>query len=249
MDIAAVIPARMAASRYPGKPLVDIHGVSMLEHVYRRTEMSERVDKTWVATPDEKIRDEVESFGGAAILTGPHSRAVDRVAEASKTIDAEVIVVVQGDEPLIHPEMIEDVVKPIITDDVLVATMANRIESESVFCDPNFAKIVFDDDHKALYFSREPIPSPHNVAFENINAYKHVALIPFKRDFLFEFTKMRETPLEKTESIDLLRATENGYDVRVVLTDKQIYQVDTPADHEKANKRMLEDALFEEYKP
>lgn len=248
MNVAAVIPARMGSSRYPGKPLCDIHGMSMIEHVHRRTVESDLVNETYIATPDQEIWDEVCSFGGSPIMTGSHSRATDRVAEAAEELNAKIIVVVQGDEPLIYPEMIDDVVQPLLDDtEILVATMANEVRSDDIYRDPNFAKIVVDKTSNALYFSREPIPNLHDTDFDEMPIYKHVALIPFRREFLFEFADMSETPLEQAESIDLLRALENGYDVRIVETDRYTVQVDTPEDHERVNELIVEDNLFEKY--
>lgn len=248
MKVAAVIPARMASSRYPGKPLADIHGMSMVEHVYRRTVMSEAVDETYVATPDEEIREETESFGGEAIMTGPHTRATDRVAEAAEGLDADVVIVMQGDEPLIYPEMIDAAVEPFETDEgVECVNLAKPIETEAAFRDENNVKVVVDEEWNALYFSREPIPNLHDATFEEATAYKQVCVIPFRREALFEFSEMEETPLEQVESIDMLRRLENGQDVRLVETHRTIHSVDTPEDHELVNELMLEDELFAEY--
>lgn len=249
MNVAAVIPARMESSRYPGKPLCGIHGLTMVEHVYRRTAMSDVVDATYVATPNEEIEEEVESFGGKTIMTGSHTRATGRVAEAAEHLDAEIVVVMQGDEPLVYPDMLDDAVAPLLEDDdVLVTNLAKRIETEKAFRDPNNVKVVVDSDWNALYFSREPIPNLHDTTFEETAVYKQVCVIPFRREFLFEFASMGETPLERAESIDMLRLLENGYDVRLVETDRSVYAVDTPEDHEKVNEMMAEDALFEEYR-
>ncbi len=249
MKVDAVIPARMGSTRYPGKPLCDIHGLTMIEHVYRRTEMSDSVDNTYVATPDEEIREEVESFGGEAIMTGPHPRATDRVAEAAKGLDSGIVIVMQGDEPLVYPEMIDDAVEPIIEEqDVKCANLAKSIETEEVFRDPNNVKVVVDDNWNALYFSREPIPNLHDATFEEVDIYKQVCVIPFEREFLFEFTSMAETTLEQIESVDMLRLLENDYDVRLVETDRNVYAVDTPEDHEKVDEMMANDPLFAEYR-
>lgn len=248
MKVAAVIPARMASTRYPGKPLADIHGLSMVEHVYRRTVMSEAVDETYVATPDEEIREETESFGGEAIMTGSHTRATDRVAEAAEGLDADVIIVMQGDEPLVYPEMIDAAVEPFEADeDVECVNLAKPIETEAAFRDENNVKVVVDGDWNALYFSREPVPNLHDATFEEATVYKQVCVIPFRREALFEFIEMDETPLERVESIDMLRRLENGKDVRLVETHRTNHSVDTPEDHELVNEIMAEDDLFAEY--
>lgn len=247
MKVAAIIPARMGSSRYPGKPLCDIHGMTMIEHVYRRTAMSDAVDETYIATPDEEIYEETESFGGNAIMTGSHPRATDRVAEAAREIDAEIIVVMQGDEPLVYPDMLDDAIAPVRDGEAKVTNLAKPILDEDEYHDPNNVKVVVDEAWNALYFSRAPVPYIHDGSYEDASVYHQVCVIPFEREFLFEFTSMAETALEKTESVDMLRLLENGYDVRLVETDRQTYPVDTPDDHEKVNEMMADDPLFAEY--
>jgi 3-deoxy-manno-octulosonate cytidylyltransferase (CMP-KDO synthetase) len=247
MQVAAVIPARMGSTRYPGKPLCDICGMTMIEHVYRRTAMSNAVDETYIATPDEEIREEGKAFGGEVIMTGTHSRATDRVAEAAEGLDAEVIVVMQGDEPLVYPEMIAAAVRPVLGGEAKVTNLAKPIPNESEYQDPNNVKVVVDGNWNALYFSRATIPYLHDVTYDEATVYHQVCVIPFEREFLFEFTAMAETPLEKFESIDMLRLLENGYDIPVVETDRETYPVDTPEDHERVNELMATDDLFETY--
>lgn len=248
MKVAAVIPARIGSSRYPGKPLCDIHGKTMIEHVYRRTRMSESVDKTYIATPNEEIRDETESFGGEVIMTGANTRASDRVAEAAEGFDAEIVVVMQGDEPLVYPEMLDNAIEPLLEDDdVLVTNLVRPIPNEEEYRDPNNVKVVVDEDWNALYFSRAPIPNLYEIGFKDAPILHQVCVIPFRRDFLFEFTAMKETQLERAESIDMLRVLENGYDVRLVETHRETYPVDTPEDHEKVDGIMAEDPLFDRY--
>jgi 3-deoxy-manno-octulosonate cytidylyltransferase (CMP-KDO synthetase) len=249
MKVAAVIPARMASTRYPGKPLCDIHGLTMIEHVYRRTRMSESVDETYVATPDEEIRDETESFGDDVIMTGPHTRATDRVAEAAEGLDADIIVVMQGDEPLVYPDMLDDAIAPVRDETgVKVSNLAKPIPTEEEYRDPNNVKVVVDENWNALYFSRAPVPYVHEESYDDASVYHQVCVIPFEREFLFEFTEMAETDLERTESIDMLRLLENGYDVRLVETHRDTYPVDTPEDHERVNEMMAEDELFASYR-
>ena len=247
MSVAAVIPARMGSTRYPGKPLCDIHGLSMIEHVYRRTVMSDAVDATYIATPDEEIREEAESFGAEVVMTGQHPRATDRVAEVAEGLDDDIVVVMQGDEPLVYPEMLDAAVRPLQEDDSVQVVNLAKPMTESEYEDPNNVKVVVDDDWNALYFSRAPIPYLHDAGFEAAPIYHQVCVIPFRREFLFEFTEMEETPLEKAESVDMLRLLENGYDVRMVETDHQTYPVDTPEDHERVNELMADDELFSEY--
>lgn len=249
MKVAAVIPARMGSSRYPGKPLCDIQGLTMIEHVYRRTKMSDSVDETYIATPNDEIREEAESFGADVIMTGEHTRATDRVAEAAENLDAEIVVVMQGDEPLVYPEMLDDAIAPVRDEeDVKVTNLAKPVLNEDEYRDPNNVLAVTDNDWNALYFSRAPIPYIHEGTFEDAPVYHQVCVIPFEREFLFEFTSMDETTLEQVESIDMLRLLENGYEVRMVETHQDTYPVDTPEDHEKVNGLMSEDELFEEYR-
>lgn len=219
----------------------------MIEHVYRRTAMSETVDSTYVATPDDEIFKEVESFGGDAIMTGSHTRATDRVAEAASELDHEIIVVMQGDEPLVYPEMLDDAIKPVRNGAASVTNLAKPIPDETEYRDPNNVKVVVDEDWDALYFSRAPIPNIHEGMYSEAPVYHQVCVIPFERQFLFEFTSMDETLLEKTESIDMLRLLENGHNVRMVETHRETYPVDTPEDHEKVNKMMARDDLFQQY--
>lgn len=222
--------------------------MTMVEHVYRRTRMSDSVDETYIATPDKEIRDEAESFGGDVIMTGSHTRATDRVAEAAESLDADIIVVMQGDEPLVYPDMLDNAIEPVATEDsVKVTNLAKPLTSESEYRDPNKVKVVVDEAWNALYFSRAPIPNLHDLPLFEAPIYHQVCVIPFEREFLFEFISMEETILERTESIDMLRLLENGYDVRLVETNRDTYPVDTPADHETVNEMMLDDKLFQKY--
>jgi len=248
MHIDAIIPARMGSTRYPGKPLCDIQGKTMVEHVYRRTELSEHVDSTYVATPDTEIQEAVESFGGNAIMTGSHTRPVSRVAEAAKATDGDIVVVVQGDEPLVYPDMITDAIEPLLENkDIGCVNLAKKIDDESVFRDPNTVKVVVDRDWNALFFSREPIPNLRDVTFEEFDVYKQVCIMPFRREFLFNYLELEETPLVLAESIDMLRLLEHGYDVKIVETERKVHAVDTEADHERVNHMMEKDELFGEY--
>lgn len=248
MEVAAIIPARMDSTRYPGKPLCDIHGLSMIEHVYRRTQMSESVNETYIATPDEEIQKEAESFGADVIMTGKHTRATDRVAEAAETLDADIVVVMQGDEPLVYPDMLDDAIEAVEeNDDVKVANLARPIKTEEEYRDPNNVKVVVDNEWNALYFSRSPVPYIHEGTYDNAEVYHQVCVIPFDREFLFKFTEMDETELEQIESIDMLRLIENGYNVKLAKTDRETYPVDTPEDHKKVNEMMVNDELYQEY--
>lgn len=197
MTVAAVIPARMGSSRYPGKPLCDIQGLTMIEHVYRRTRMSESVDGTYIATPDPEIRDESEAFGADVIMTGSHPRATDRVAEAAKSLDADIVVVVQGDEPLVYPDILDDAITPVRDGDARVTNLAKPIPSEAEYRDPNNVKVVVDGDWNTLYFSRAPVPYIHEGTYEDTPVYHQVCIIPFERELLFKFASMEESQCSK----------------------------------------------------
>lgn len=253
MNIIGIIPARMASSRYPGKPLAKIQGIPMVGHVYHRSLMCSSLDDVYVATCDEEIKNYVESIGGKAVMTADtHEGASDRAAEAmekiekmtGKTID--VVVMIQGDEPMLYPEMLERVVAPMLEDETIkvVNLMAPLTRDEQA--DPNEVKVVVDTNDFALYFSREPIPSWKKGA-KSVPMLKQVCLIPFKRDFLLEFNSMERTPLEIIESVDMLRVLECGHKVKMVFSEFETYSVDTPADLRRVDKLMENDDLIKRY--
>ena len=249
MSVIAIIPARMGSSRFPGKPLAPILGRPMIEHMYRRTAMSSVLDAVYVATCDREIFEAVEGFGGHAIMTSPlHERASDRIAEAAQELDAEIIVMVQGDEPMVMPDMIDLAVAPIVKhEDVVCTNLFKRIETVQEFLDRNTIKVVMDHNGDALYFSREPIPTISPVGFEGIKAYKQVCIIPFRRDFLLAYADLEPTLLEKAESIDMLRALEHGYRVRLVESPYTTFSVDTPSDLARVENLMQQDQLIPRY--
>lgn len=248
MKIIGVIPARMGSSRFPGKPLALICGKSMIEHVYKRSIMSNSLSELYVATCDQEIFDAVAGFGGKAIMTDAcHERCTDRIAEAVRTIDADIIVNIQGDEPLVYPDMIDAAVSPLIEDETVVCSnLMARIDSDEDFEDPNEVKVVVDTRSNALYFSREPIPSKKKGA-KDVKGYKQVCIIPFRRDFLFTYTALPPTPLEIIESVDMLRVLEHGYQVKMVLTDYVTCSVDTHEDLKNVETLMRKDSLFPQY--
>lgn len=246
--IIGVIPARMGSSRYPGKPLAEILNMPMIEHVYKRSLLSKMLDDLFVATPDEEIKEVVEAFGGRVIMTSPsHNRCTDRIAEAVKNIDCEVVVNIQGDEPLLYPEIIDLTVKPFFEDDNIVSTnpIAKIINQDDIE-DRNDVKVVCDCNGYIMYMSREPIPSRY--LSKDALMYKLVCIMPFRKDFLMNFSKLEQTPLEKIESIDNLRIIEHGYKIKAVIIPKGIDGVDTPQDRQKVEKLMLTDPLYPKYK-
>ena len=245
MKILALIPARMGSSRFPGKPMADLNGKPMIQHVYENVSQSPLLAMTAVATCDEIIATHIESIGGLAVMTSSkHDRASDRCAEALKSIEAEtkqqfdIVVMVQGDEPLTHPDMLSEALRPFSEDpDVDVVNLMAPIETMEEFTDPNCIKVVVARNGNALFMSRQPIPT---LSFLRENSgFKQVCVIPFRRDALMEYIEMTPTPLEKFESIDMLRLLENNRPVRMVRTRHATHAVDTPDDLEKVSKLLL----------
>jgi|APSaa5957512535_1039671.scaffolds.fasta_scaffold65672_2 3-deoxy-manno-octulosonate cytidylyltransferase (CMP-KDO synthetase) len=246
MKIIGIIPARMASTRFPGKPMAKINGIPMIGHVYKRSKMAKILDEVYVATCDKEIYDYIESIGGKAIMTADtHERASDRSAEALEIIEKtnnekiDIIVMLQGDEPMIVPEMIKAGIQPLINDSSIGAVnLMAEIKTEEEWLDPNEVKVVVDNNSNALYFSREPIPSnkKYNGKF---TAYKQVCIIPFTTEGLKKYLSLSETTLEKIESVDMNRILEHGGTVKMVYTNHNTYAVDTPADLQKVEKIML----------
>lgn len=254
MNIIAIIPARMGSSRFPGKPLEPIHGVPMVGHVYQRTNMSKTLNKTYVATCDKAIMDYMAKIGGPAVMTADtHERCTDRCAEAMLAIEkktgeqVDIVVMVQGDEPLVTPEMIDASLEPLLdNEEISVVNLMAEMQSEEEFRDPNEVKVVAAPNGKALYFSREPIPSRAKWD-RDIPRLKQVCIIPFRRDYLLRFNELPETPLERIESVDMLRILEHGEDVHMVMTNSVTQSVDTPSDLTRAEELMKEDSLMNQY--
>lgn len=249
MRIIGVIPARLGSSRFPGKPLATICGLPMIEHVYQRSRLCQALNQVYIATCDEEIAEATVRFGGRAVMTSPeHERASDRIAEVAESVAAEIIVMIQGDEPLILPEMIDLALSPLLNDpNVLCTNLAAPISSEEEFQDPNTIKVVMGQNGDALYFSRSPIPALQQMPFGKVPAFKQVCVIPFRRDFLLKYTSLTPTPLEQAESIDMLRALEHGYPIRLVRSDHVTQSVDAPADLARVELMMQKDSLFSQY--
>ena len=254
MNIVAIIPARMASSRFPGKPMALIHGVPMIGHVYFRTRMCKILSETYVATCDQEIYDYVEGVGGKAIMTADtHERCSDRTAEALLKIEADIgskvdiVVMVQGDEPMVTPAMIEQAITPMLKDtSIQVVNLMTTMKTIEEFEDPNEVKVVVGLDNRALYFSREPIPS-RKKGITNVPMFKQVCIIPFRRDYLLKFNAMSSTPLEKIESVDMMRILEHGGNVHMVMTDTATFSVDTVKDLEKVEQQIKYDRLMKQY--
>lgn len=249
MKTIAVIPARMGSSRFPGKPIAPILGRPMIEHIYKRVAMSKSLDATYIATCDDEIRDIAEKFGARVIMTADtHERASDRVAEAVTDLDADLIVMVQGDEPMTHPDMIDTAVAPFRNDPTLsCVNLVRKIDHEADYLDANTIKVVMNRHNDALYMSRRPIPTLAKTGFADTTAYKQVCIIPFRRETLFQYTGLTPTPLEQLESIDMLRLLEHGLSVKMVHTHFNTQAVDTPADLARVAKLMESDPLLAHY--
>tara|TARA_B100001109_G_C18861683_1_gene474321 strand:+ start:166 stop:912 length:747 start_codon:yes stop_codon:yes gene_type:complete len=241
MNILALIPARMGSSRFPGKPMAKILGKPMIEHVYQNVTKCELLTKTVVATCDKEIVDHIQSINGNAVMTSSnHERASDRCAEALLHIEEEdnikydIIVMVQGDEPMTQSDMIAEAITPMINDtEIVITNLMGDIKSAEEFEDRNCIKVVCDLDNNALCFSREPIPTR---MFGDVDMKKQVCIIPFRRDFLLEYTKLAPTPLEIVESVDMMRVLEHGKKVKMIPTKYQTYPVDTKDDLMRVEK-------------
>ena len=252
--VIAIVPARMASSRFPGKPMALILGVPMVGHCYFRAAMAKTVDETWVATCDKVIFDYVRSVGGKAVMTkDTHERCTDRVAEAMLKIEAEtgrrvdIAALVQGDEPMVVPQMIDDAVRLLLEDPSLpVASVIADIPTDAEFDDPNTVKVVTGLDGRALFFSREPIPTRKKGA-RGAPRRRHVAIVPFRRDALLRFNALPPGPLETAEAVDMLRLLEHGDAVKMALTATRTMSVDTPEDLARVEAAMASDPLVPRY--
>jgi 3-deoxy-manno-octulosonate cytidylyltransferase (CMP-KDO synthetase) len=228
----------MGSTRFPGKPLAHLLGRPMIEHVFRRVARSEILDAVYVATCDDQIRTTVEGFGGEVVMTSAsHVRASDRVAEAAERLEAagaarsDIVVMVQGDEPMITPEMVEAAVAPMLLDPLIpCVNLVHRISTQEEYVDPNTIKVVMNSRGDALYFSRAAIPVVDFARQNRPAVFKQVCVIPFRSEFLTQFAQLSPTPLEIAESIDMLRALEHNHAVRLVETGVETHAVDTMED-------------------
>ena len=235
----AIVPARFESTRFPGKPLVSIAQKTMIQHVYERSLQAKSVSEVIVATDDLRILRAVQAFGGQAQMTSPlHRSGTDRVAEVAASSDADVIVNVQGDEPLIDPAALDAVVEPFQSDPNLMISTLSVDGTDGEWENPNVVKVVVDHNGFALYFSRSPIPffrdwSP--ALGRQQKFWKHVGLYAYRRSFLTGLATLQESYLEKAEALEQLRFLENGYRIKVVNTPYQSLAVDTPEDLERVN--------------
>lgn len=240
LKIIGVIPARYDSTRFPGKALADILGKPMIQHVYERVKSAALLNDLIVATDDKRIMEAVKKFNGKAVLTGKHDSGTDRIAEAVKKLDVDIIANIQGDEPLIEPAMVEQVVSPFLSDSsIAMSTLVSEITDASDLCNQNIVKVVTDNKDFAVYFSRSPIPFPRD-NMENSNTckpvasfLKHIGIYAYTKEFLLKFTSLPQGQLEKTEKLEQLRAIENGYRIKVIKTKFDSIPVDIPEDINK----------------
>lgn len=256
MKVLGVVPGRMASTRFPGKPLAEIGGIPMIGHCYHRSRLSSSLADVWVATCDTEIAAYMESIGGGAVMTSErHERASDRVAEALPFIEAQTgvrydyVALIQGDEPMLVPEMMDDLVAPVLDDgDLQIVNLIAAIKTEQEFRDPNTVKVVMDRRRDALYFSREPIPS--GAKYDgSLPMWKQLGMILFSRDAISQYPTLEPTQLEEIESVDMNRFLEHGVPIRLVSTAHMSQAVDTPSDLALVTAAMANDPLVSSYAP
>lgn len=253
MQVIGIIPARMASSRFPGKPLKHILGMPMIGHCYHRTSLALGYKMSFVATCDADIYDYIISIGGNAIMTATsHKRASTRTAEALEIIEddigekADVVVMVQGDEPLITPNTIGDTITHFKDQSVDIVNVMSKLQTKEAFEDENNVKVVVNRNNDALYFSREPIPS-HWKGWKELPRYMQTGIIAFRRDTLIEFNAMKETHLEQIESVDMNRVLETGGKIRMVLTDTKTIGVDVLEELLEVERILMDDEIVKGY--
>ncbi|TRZ64425.1 3-deoxy-manno-octulosonate cytidylyltransferase [bacterium] len=255
MKILGVIPARMAATRFPNKPMKPILGIPMVGHCYLRSKICISMDEVYVATCDQAIIDYIEGIGGKAIMTSDvHERATERTAEALLNIEAllkdpqfDIIVMIQGDEPLVDPEMINEIVRPLLKGDKMVSNLMVSLTTEEEINSPNNVKVVMDLNKNALYMSREPIPSREKYKGQ-INYFRQLGLIAFTREALLKFVALKTTTLEIIESVDMNRFLEHGIPIHMEETKFEVDAVDTLEDLVRVEEKMKADKLYISYK-
>jgi 3-deoxy-manno-octulosonate cytidylyltransferase (CMP-KDO synthetase) len=255
MRVIGIIPARMAATRFPGKPMALIYGMPMIGHCYFRSKMCLGLDEVYVATCDNEIYDYIVGIGGHAVMTSNiHERATERTAEALLNIEKlqtspkfDIVVMIQGDEPLINPEMINEAIFPLRDGVNQVSNLMSPLNNLDEAHNENFVKVVTDIEGKALYMSREPIPSPSKYN-ANIIYYRQLGLIAFTRNAILNFVNLSSTPLEIIESVDMNRLLEHGVPIQMSVTKYEADSVDTLDDLHTVENKMLKDDLYNKYR-
>ena len=236
MDVIGVIPARYSSTRFEGKVLIDILGKPMIQHVWERAKQALVLDDLIVACDEEIVADACRKFGAKVVLTSKgHACGTDRISEVINPLDVKIILNIQGDEPLVHPSMIDAVARALLDDNkISMATIMKKIEDDKELHDPNVVKVVVDKDSFALYFSRAPIPHrAHNCEIALPVFFKHIGLYGYTKDFLFTYKNLPISYLEKIEKLEQLRVLEEGFRIKVIETKFDSVGVDTPEDLEK----------------
>jgi 3-deoxy-manno-octulosonate cytidylyltransferase (CMP-KDO synthetase) len=248
VKVIGIIPARYASSRLPGKPLVPILGKMMIQRVFEQTSSADTIDDVWVATDDQRICTAVEAFGGKAVMTSAECvSGTDRLAQAAETVDGDIIVNVQGDQPFIDPRMIDEAVGPLLDEPSLpMSTLIHPIHRREDLEDPGVVKAVIDIHGNGMYFSRSLIPAPHNDVVHQV--YEHVGLYVYRREFLMTLAQLPQTLMERVEGLEQLRVIENGYQLRCVITaceDNELsgFSIDTTEDVLRGESMLRERGL------
>lgn len=236
MDVIGIIPARYGSTRLKAKAIANILGKPMIQHIYEKAKEASVLDEVVVATDDERIKNIVDSFGGKCVLTSKeHISGTERLTEVVFDTDVKIIVNIQGDEPLIHPSMINDVAYALLENKNLVmSTLKHRIKNKEELKNPNIVKVITDKDNFAIYFSRSPIPNLSRKKDDlDIALYKHIGIYAYTKDFLLTFKGLKSSKLEEAESLEQLRAIEHGYKIKVIETKHETISVDTQEDLDK----------------
>ncbi|MYL20125.1 3-deoxy-manno-octulosonate cytidylyltransferase [Halobacillus litoralis] len=237
MKVVGIIPARYNSSRFPGKPLADILGKPMVQHVFERVRASQVIDDVVVATDHEDIKQAVLDFGGRVVMTSEdHETGSDRIAEVVSKIEGDIFVNIQGDEPLIHTGTIDKIVETALENPESVVTAKTKLENMEDVQDPNIVKVIADRKDSAIYFSRSQIP--YNRSKEAINYYKHLGIYSYPREVITQFVDLPQSPLERVEVLEQLRLLENGYSIKVIETSYDAVGVDVPGDIQKVENIM-----------
>lgn len=243
MKTLAVIPARYGSTRLPAKPLIEIAGVPLVVRVLEQVRRCAEVDRVIVATDDERVVDVVRAHGGEAVMTPADlPSGGDRVAYVARSIPSKFVLNVQGDDPLVGSDMISPLVMALDNDpDIKLAVLAKCIENHEEVSDKDIVKMVFDESWRALYFSRSAIPFPRDSGGV---WYKHIGPYAWRRDFLLEFSTWKQTPLERTESLEMLRVLEKGYSIRCVRAERDVIEIDTPEDLARIERFLADNPRF-----
>jgi 3-deoxy-manno-octulosonate cytidylyltransferase (CMP-KDO synthetase) len=242
MQTAAIIPSRYASTRLPGKPLLDIAGKPMIQRVCEAAARAKLVDRVIVATDDQQIFDAVRRFGGEVVLTSPHHHSgTDRIAEVAEHLPCDIVVNLQGDEPLMDPGLIDQMVRAVRDNpDIHMASAQTPIRRSEDRSNPNIVKVVTDCSGFALYFSRSPIPCCFSANESETLGFRHIGIYVYRKEFLMRLVGLDPSPLERLERLEQLRALENGYRIKLVTTGYDAPGVDTPEDLEKVRKKLEE---------